>query len=321
MEAGSRTTPSPSGSPITPLLASCDVNTAASSQQCVTTPPIVATPRPPVFPTNTRPSNQSISPSFEESMRTMLDSMRADSKRLRDDNKSAIKTHREALARYNKAMLNHRGGAAELKRREKILEQRRRRVSRYEVELSAFQDKLTEAAESSRATSPFFETANKKYEDLLREQEALHRKEIDFAEFMKQQSNSEFQVRKLKVNEMRSRLASKTGSIRCQEHEGEISGVEQMTNTWMSVKESLDDDFYPADDVVQGVNTDSSTEEVIEEVDKAGAERTHKRDTHLRAWNSASAKANSGVRANDESPSASRKAHDWLEYFGLVERS
>ena len=233
--------------------------------------------------------------------------MQSDCKRLRTESKSAIKTHREASARYNKALGGRRDSAAELKRREKNLEQRRRRVSRYETELNAFEDQLIQAAESGRVTSPFFETANRKYEDLLREKEALHRKEVGFAEFMKLQSDSEFAIGKLRVDEMRSRLASRRASIRCREREDESSGVENMTKTWLDVKEGLDDDYHPGDDARHGADT--------------YYEGANQHDKPLRARDSSPIASAAGIKVVEKNPAARQefRGGSWFNQLWLVE--
>ena len=72
----------------------------------------------------------------------------------------------------------------ELKRREKTLEQCRLRLTRYEAELDTFYEKLIDVAESGRVPTSFFDAAEVKYEDLLREKEALRRDETGMGKFL-----------------------------------------------------------------------------------------------------------------------------------------
>ena len=292
-------------------------------EEDVRPPPIIATTRQSIPSIRTaalsesEPESSTSKRTFGQDMRVMLDSMKMDSKRMRAENKAAVKYHRDALAKYNSAVLGQKDRTTERKRREKALSQRRSRVMRYESELQGFYDQLIKVAESGRVPTSFFDTAEAKYEDLLREKEALCRDEVELGTFLIQKSKSDFSLGILQVDEMRKKLRVQRLDVGLGEKDDEISGVEKITKTWIEVKNSLDYAGQEDDETTQV----SSSHDSIQGFEKNGHLGFERMERGVISNQSSQRSANGASNwGKGERPAlhteASRK-RTWLEYFGL----
>ena len=186
------------------------------------------------------PAASASSPAFQGDMVIKINAMKQELQRQRTDAKKAVRAHREAEARLIGAKDDQTEKRHELLNREKILAQRRTKVSLVERQVVAFQHKLMRSASEGKVSQAFWDLAEAKLDDLQRERDTLHTTELSFVTYMRAASDSDLNVGKARVQEMRQSLELKQKVVSVSMKNEEISSIEKVSQNWIDMKKELE---------------------------------------------------------------------------------